>query len=610
MSFCTQCGAKNADGAKFCTSCGSRLAVPAEPAAPVVPAPPAAPESAAIPEAPVVPVVPVVPEAPEVPVVPEVPAVPETPVVPEVPAAPEASVVPEVPVIPEAPLDPQPPVPPAPPSASGSFVPPVPPAAPVPESPVPNGAPEQNPYSPLAQPKKKKTGLWIALGCVGAIVILAVLLACLLLGGGKSKLAKALDKTMEAFYEPFEAAGLGEVGENLEKIAKSGARTMNADFQINVGGTGITVALNDDFDQGRKIESGNVTVGVDEYGSTMELLFRYSADGDNNLMLAAPQFTDSVLSVNTGTLGKDAKGSDLMDLTGLSVPKDLSFELFPDGKDAEKFQKELEKACGKQYSAFIKSIELTDEEKHNGESTYTVVADPDAAYELLKAYLNFLQENDTAQELIQSLNMSFSLSDMEGLDLDELEDMLDEAKDVLEDFPGTLKVTIAGGYLVGVQFETEYGEEIRLELLGGSNPWESYVFYIYDGYDTYVMEGGLTEKKGALTWTNSFYQADYEDEAATLIFTLKKGEYAVSYSAFGEEEEIFSGEIKAENGGAMFSMEMDIDGDSLNFSMELLPLQYAPAVLSKSPMELFDMDEDELYELVMEIEENFYALMG
>lgn len=117
--FCSNCGNKIADGARFCKQCGYKIeppvsqepSVPAEeitemvapatptenvaPAATVEPAAPAAPVEPAAPIAPETPVAPAEPTAPTSPVAPVAPVEPVAPVAPETPAAPTAPVVPD-----------------------------------------------------------------------------------------------------------------------------------------------------------------------------------------------------------------------------------------------------------------------------------------------------------------------------------------------------------------------------------------------------------------------------------------------------------------------------------------------------------------------------------
>ena len=84
--FCTKCGTKNEDNAKFCTACGANLqeeqpVAPAEPAEPVAPAEPTEPVAPAEPTEPVVPAEPVDSAEPVAPVEPIAePAAPAAPV--------------------------------------------------------------------------------------------------------------------------------------------------------------------------------------------------------------------------------------------------------------------------------------------------------------------------------------------------------------------------------------------------------------------------------------------------------------------------------------------------------------------------------------------------
>lgn len=574
MSFCTQCGTKCSDGSKFCPSCGAPLA-----------------QAVAAQSTPVESPVPVEVDTPVEPVASGEPVVPVEPIAPEEAAEPAEPVVPVAPVAPEAPLnfgtvsnDVPPVVPP---------VPPVPPAA-------PNAAFPAAGEEPKA-PKSKKTGLWVMLTCGVVLIGLVVALLVMFLGGGKSKLAKAFDKTMGAFDEVFSDTGLSQMAKNLETIEKQQA--MSVDFSVNVDsyGEAFNVRAVVDEDVAAKAASGYVQAATE--GGYFEA--KFSLD-DDVIMLSAPQFFDDVLSVDLLNLGADASKGNFADMLGVEIPKDTSLDLFADAKSSKgaDLAAELEAACGKQWKAAIKSVKLTDEQKDKDGSVYTVTADPDAVYDLLESYIDFLQNNEAYLELVEQYNIDMGFN---GISASEMEEALGEIKDEIDNFPATIQVRISkSGYLTGIYVEAE-GVTVSFELTGEDNPWESYVLKTSDG--TTLLEGGITQSKDKIVWSNQIndYWGDPETELRFIMDKDGRFTLEVEDLYYEETEEILTGTIAPKDGGMLVELNIDDDGDAIEISMELLPLQYQPTQLSDDPVNLFLMDEDDINNMVMEIAQNVMA---
>lgn len=572
MSFCTQCGTQCKDGAKFCSACGAPLAQPA--AAQPAPAEPAAPVT------PAVPVEPVAPVEPAAPVEPVAPAEPAAPVEPAAPAEPVAPVTPAAPLNFDAVSSNVPPVvPPAPP---------VPPAAPYAPSPAAGKEPKA--------PKAKKTGLWVMLGCGVVLIGLVAALLVAFLGGGKSKLAKSFDKTMDAFEDAFDNTGLPEVIKNLEAIEKQNADTVNLSVNSDTyGGTfGVQAAI--DMDAAAKAASGYVQISAD--GSYFEGKFSVN---DDTFMLNFPQLFDDALSVDLANLGKDASKSELVGMMGIDIPEDLSFELFPDSKGDKStdLAAELEKACGKEWKAVIKSVKLTDEEKEKDGSVYTVTVDPDAIYDLMESFIDFLQNNETYLDMAEQYNIDVGFN---GISASEMEDALEEIQDQINNFPATVQVRLNKGYLNGVYVDVD-GQVVSFELNGKDNPWESYTLQA-DG--TTLLEGSITQSKGKTVWTNQINDSWGEPDSELRFIMDADGDFTLETEDiyWEETEEILTGTIAPKDGGMLIELNIDDYGDTITVSLEVLPLQYKPAQISDKPVNLFQMDEDDFNDLVMEIYEN------
>ena len=159
--FCTKCGNKIRDDAKFCTFCGEPVRRPNPSDEPQTPG--SVPNAGEMPpvEPPVSGVTPPVAPVLDESVIPAEPVVPEEPVLPEEPAVPEEPVVPEEPAF--------------------SDMPPIPPEPPVSDMPpIPEAAPR----------KRRNTGMLVSLIALGVVVVGAAVGGFLLWHGMNAKLER------------------------------------------------------------------------------------------------------------------------------------------------------------------------------------------------------------------------------------------------------------------------------------------------------------------------------------------------------------------------------------------------------------------------------------
>lgn len=174
--FCTKCGNKIRDDAKFCTFCGAPVRRPVPPA-PVEPQTPGSvPNAGEMPpvEPPVPGVTPPVAPVLDVPVIPAEPAVPEEPVVPEEPA-----------------FSDMPPIPPEPPVSN---MPPIPEAAPR---------------------KRRNTGMLVSLIALGVVVVGAAVGGFLLWHGMNAKLER--ERSDHALEQSQAEAQLSDLQDALDQ---------------------------------------------------------------------------------------------------------------------------------------------------------------------------------------------------------------------------------------------------------------------------------------------------------------------------------------------------------------------------------------------------------
>ena len=180
--FCTKCGNKIRDDAKFCTFCGAPVRRPVPPA-PVEPQTPGSvPNAGEMP--PVEPPVPGV--IPPVAPVPDEPPIPAEPVIPEEPAVPEEPVVPEEPAF--------------------SNMPPIPPEPPVSDMPpIPEAAPR----------KRRNTGMLVSLIALGVVVVGAAVGGFLLWHGMNAKLER--ERSDHALEQSQAEAQLSDLQDALDQ---------------------------------------------------------------------------------------------------------------------------------------------------------------------------------------------------------------------------------------------------------------------------------------------------------------------------------------------------------------------------------------------------------
>lgn len=174
--FCTKCGNKIRDDAKFCTFCGEPVRRPVPPA-PVEPQTPGS-----------------VPNAGEMPPVePPVPGViPPVAPVPDEPPIPAEPVLPEEPVVPEEP--------------AFSDMPPIPPEPPVSDMPpIPEAAPR----------KRRNTGMLVSLIALGVVVVGAAVGGFLLWHGMNAKLER--ERSDHALEQSQAEAQLSDLQDALDQ---------------------------------------------------------------------------------------------------------------------------------------------------------------------------------------------------------------------------------------------------------------------------------------------------------------------------------------------------------------------------------------------------------
>lgn len=174
--FCTKCGNKIRDDAKFCTFCGEPVRRPVPPA-PVEPQTPGS-----------------VPNAGEMPPVePPVPGViPPVAPVPDEPPIPAEPVIPEEPVVPEEP--------------AFSDMPPIPPEPPVSDMPpIPEAAPR----------KRRNTGMLVSLIALGVVVVGAAVGGFLLWHGMNAKLER--ERSDHALEQSQAEAQLSDLQDALDQ---------------------------------------------------------------------------------------------------------------------------------------------------------------------------------------------------------------------------------------------------------------------------------------------------------------------------------------------------------------------------------------------------------
>lgn len=330
---------------------------------------------------------------------------------------------------------------------------------------------------------RKGFGIIAAIGGVAVVAIAAaIVLFSGLLGGAKAELGKAVLKSVNAFADASEAAGLPDmqaltkeqkVTQVLSLELKSLSNELTASNPELTALQGVGIQFSEGLDlPGRKLDLEAVL----SYDGDDLLTFRMGAD-DEVMTLDAPEFLGGrTFGLNTTTLGRDLSRFDA------SIPEDMGFNFF-DLMEPYASTAEMEEAIRKASKDLAEAAEV----EKTGKTTATVngASLDAAAYRVTVSETAMKDFLDAMEDAYKSCGAGGAMADfMRGMgvseeDLQEMEASIDgsqmfDALDQLAEAAGDieLNVCVALGYVVSVEWSEEIedaGVSLNLYFGGGRN---------------------------------------------------------------------------------------------------------------------------------------------
>lgn len=480
------------------------------------------------------------------------------------------------------------------------------------------------PQAPVPAGGKKSKG-FVLLAAVGAAAVVAVAAAVVLFSGlfsgPKGTLAKAAVKSISAYQNAFEAAGMPDVNQLVgnQKVTQElslGIKNISdelgyyyADLSM-LEGMGFSVMEGVNL-SGRKMD---MSVGV-TYGS-FDVLSAWANIDDETVTFGSPQFLGgSVYGFNTETLGGDlARLGDVPDEV-----EAISFNIF-DTLDALDNTDEVDKTALKDLADAIE-VEKSGKETidvngyETGCTLYHVLVPRGAMHTYLSA-VEAAYQNQSSNEALVDLMRSLGVpaSDIEDLfDNKEAFDLLDEASEMIGDLE--LDVYENGGYIMAVKWSGKIeGTRVSFSMyLGGGKNYAddlSMELAADSARITLSSTGNHGAAGGAYTDETSVTFRDGSDSfkvTSEMTWDSKKSSdnftWSVKSSGFALKA---SGSLTA----AKNSIDLELDKLSVNAlgtdyvtlsgSYSVKPYE-APKYSSKSPTMLSSMDVNDLEDLYNDV---------
>ena len=374
--------------------------------------------------------------------------------------------------------------------------------------------------TPPSGGKGRGKGLIIG-GAVAAVAVVALVVFALsgLFASPKTRVEKALAKTLAAYQQASEKVGLPDFSElsNTQSTSQSFSLALNSVNSDLIGVDlsflrGLGFRMSSDLDLERR-ELGYDMAAF--WGGDDIISFQIMAK-DDVLCFASPEFTGGdAYGFNTETLGRD-----LYKLIGEDEVRDIRFNLFdmiesymPD----EDQNKETQQAIQDANAALLEALEVekTGKEslKVNGKSVdataYHVTVPRDALRDYFDALIDTMEDFDLADRMESMYEaMGIPMDDIR-YELDELRDSMGELGDILDEAVKSLgslefDVYVDGGYICAARYEKRVsGSKLELELYlgGGDNYVDDWTLEITIDGDTLSIEstGDHGAKSGVYT---------------------------------------------------------------------------------------------------------------
>lgn len=432
----------------------------------------------------------------------------------------------------------------------------------------------------MEAPKKSRKGLWIGLGCLAGVLVLAAVVFCWLFAQNPMrKIAVASQKTAQALKQelaPLER--LQEVGQAQLNLLECNQYSYGLRFDLDyLQQLEFYLDCSGNYDgKGKRADFG-LSLGVADAGEIQARVFAQ----EDRVLLSAPQLWDDVFSLNLENFGEKFNkwaGEDV-------YPDDYTPELFGDARTLNAYGKRFEETCGAALRDYVQSLspqELQQTQEEDSTWTYyLLVSQPEKKQALLDCFRQFWKENEA---LLMALP--------DGEDRQEMEEGVDECIDELARMEDLQVAVDSRGYLVAVRVIDQEGNVVEGRLTGGENPWSAYSFYYNEEL---VLQGSLIVDSGVLTCKNRLQMEEGQTER-NVVYTDATGAFSVDVGM--QAPPILTGTLRQEDGGV--HLELLLHDNTVRIGASITPLAQTPASLEGPQLDLFDLSKEERERLEQE----------
>lgn len=374
--------------------------------------------------------------------------------------------------------------------------------------------------TPPSGGKGRGKGLIIG-GAVAAVAVVALVVFALtgLFASPKTRVEKALAKTISAYQQAREKLGLPDFGElSRNKSASQSLSLALNSVNSDLVGMDLSALRGLGFRMSTDVDLERRELGYDIaafWGSDDIVSFQVMAK-DNVLCFASPELTGGdAYGFNTKTLGKD-----LYRLTWEDEVRDLSFNIFdmiekfaPDEDETKETQQAIQAAN----TALLKAMEVEKAGKEslkvNGKTVnaaaYHVTIPKNALRNYFDALIDTMEDFDLADRMESMYeSMGIPMDDIR-YELDELRGAMGELGEILDGAAKSLgslefDVYVDGGYVCAVRYEKKISgskAELELYLGGGDNYVDDWTLELTIDGETLSIEstGDHGAKSGVYT---------------------------------------------------------------------------------------------------------------
>lgn len=444
-----------------------------------------------------------------------------------------------------------------------------------------------------------------------------------------AKLYKAAQKSSEELGDLcHQLPNLGLVWDNLD--AMSGQDAFHIGFAIQERmsmsfsnedvprySEGVQFQGSVDYDKNAKQFGGSVTILGDNGDNVSARLYL----DQTQVQLGSDKLLGEgeVVSVPLKDLGQQWNNSTLSRLSGVTLPEDLSVDLFSETD----YEQALVNAFGDSWTRFEDSVEVT---KFQGDpyfgtagDTYTVTWDSAALQQMVPMAQ---QKLDQLEDITFEALMGSEAENITAYAIVTVLGQVDEHVDNIQAYVNS------DGCLAGLYFHVVNDCALAIHLDGAENIWQHItVNYIPDANGDWQNEPETLEittqiANGKMRITAAM-QGDY-DEGGAIEYNDADGTIRIisEDEDYDEEEETYTVAIRPNGNGVSFVVEYSMDytdswydddssmtySNSAHLEFVLAPLSGSIQALSANPRNLLSMTEQELEEFAMQCESNFESL--